>query len=184
MRSLTPELIKKAVSEFVPDLEQEIISKVSRLNMEDSDSAVSLNTKFAADENSFTFVYGGIEMFYGGLEAYLGNPNANILWAMEQEHANSVYAQREFMCWGVFKSEHMTAALVEWNYVVNFGGQVAKEEGKREEGHNGWSLDDYINRNGKNCVTLIPGPGQPIIATGTLVHMPVLIISMGNCTGE
>jgi hypothetical protein len=180
---LSPELIKKAVNDYLPDLEQEIIGGVSRLNTCVQKTALALNTKFTADENSFTFVYGGIETFYGGLQAHLGNPNAKILWAMEQEHASSVYAHRSFMCWGVFKSEHTTTALVEWNYVTNVGGQLARELGKREEGHDGWSLDEYISRNGNNCVLILTGTGQPVL-TGKLVHTPVLVSSMGNCAGD
>jgi hypothetical protein len=125
MKSLSPEAIAAGMIAAVPAAAAEMYHGVVALNEVEEADPVQLNGKFAADADSFSFVYGGIDIYHGGLEGYIGNPSPNIMEALEQEHANSQYANLLFQCWGVFLSEHRTTARVEWMYVA---------EGRAKEG--------------------------------------------------
>jgi hypothetical protein len=82
---------------------------------------------------------------------------------MEREHMYSPFAAVGFKCWGVFKSNHKTTAKYEWQYVCN---NESKQVGKRDEGHDGWSLADFIERFGEDCVE-IHAPVQ-VLGTGSI----------------
>ena len=79
-----------------------------------------LNEKFAADEKTFTFRYGGMEDYHSGLEGMIGNPDPRVAEAVEWEHTQSMESSKEFSCW--WKGN--TTAKTEYNYVVILAGGI------------------------------------------------------------
>ena len=50
----------------------------------------SLHQKFAAAGDSFTFKYGTVSEFFAGLEGMIGSPSADVMRAMERDHASNL----------------------------------------------------------------------------------------------
>jgi hypothetical protein len=151
IKSLQLGQLSGAVHAAVPEIIRSLACAVFELNQQEHADSAALHSKFAADEDGFTYVYGSMKMFQAGLEGYVGPPNPDIRSAMEQEHLNSAFATVGFQCWGVFHSEQKTTAKVQWEYIVN---SPAKQDGKREEGYDGWKLQHFIERNGQGCVAI------------------------------
>jgi hypothetical protein len=163
IKSLQSGQVSGAVHAAVPEIIRSLERAVFELNQQEHADSVALHSKFAADKHGFTYVYGSMKMFQAGLEGYVGPPNPDIRSAMEREHLNSAFSTLGFQCWGVFHSEKKTTAKVQWEYIVN---GPAKQDGKREEGYDGWKLQHFIVRNGKGCVA---------------IHAPVKVMGIPGC---
>ena len=70
-------------------LKTELKQAVAQLRQTAEVDASKLNEKFATDGNSFTFTYGGMELYHGGLEGMIGNPDPRVAEQMEWEHRRS-----------------------------------------------------------------------------------------------
>ena len=79
--------------------------------------------------------------------------------AMKYEHCDSPYATEGFQNWNVYKDGSATSARQEWEYVVD---SVAKENGGREKGRDGWTLQDYMDWHGEGCVTVCSGAARRV----------------------
>jgi hypothetical protein len=174
IRQLTEDQIRAVLEdpETVQELSREIIVGIEELKQQDEVDANKMNAKFVAEGNGFTYVYGGMDVYHGGLEGYIGNPDPDIMRAMEYEHTNSPYADHRFKCWGVFGSDHKTTANTEWAYIRH---QNAKQEGSREKGRDGWSLNDFMTNNSEDCVMI-----KSTKLIGKLMYKPVIATNEGG----
>ena len=141
IKGLSDEMIAAAVDEAAAQMKTELQSAVAILRKIKEVDAQVLNEKFAADNDTFTFRYGGMEQYHGGLEGMIGNPDPRLAKAVEWEHTKSNESGKMFKCW--WKGE--TSALVEYEYVANL---PAKEEdtknGRREKGRDSWMLKHFM----------------------------------------
>jgi hypothetical protein len=144
IKGLSEEAIDAAVDAALAPMKEQLKNSVKELSSEDQVDAKKLSEKFSADPSTFEFSYGSIEDYHGGLEQMIGNPSADFAAKMLWEHTASPYARSGFECWGVFDSDHKTTAKSEWHYVVD---EAAQENGGREEGRDGWRIQDFINNN-------------------------------------
>jgi hypothetical protein len=144
IKALSTEAIEAAVDATVSKIKGELREAVAMLRQTNDVDARLLNEKFAADEKTFTFRYGGMEDYHAGLEGMIGNPDPRVAEAVEWEHTQSTESSKEFSCW--WKGN--TTAKTEYNYVVSL---AAKEEdttnGRREEGRDGWTLERFMCEN-------------------------------------
>ena len=144
IKALSTEAIEAAVDAAASKIKGKLREAVAMLRQTNDVDARLLNEKFAADEKTFTFRYGGMEDYHSGLEGMIGNPDPRVAEAVEWEHTQSMESSKEFSCW--WKGN--TTAKTEYNYVVSL---AAKEEdttnGRREEGRDGWTLERFMCEN-------------------------------------
>ena len=105
---------------------------------DDDAKARELHLRFAASPGCFTFQFGDVSRFFGGLEGLIGSPSADILSAMEREHASD----EPFSSHNV----HDTTPRREFEYVMS--GRAGEIEGREAEathhGKDGWRLRDFV----------------------------------------
>ena len=144
IKNLSDEMIATAVDAAAVRMKAELKDAVAALRKTKEVNAHVLNEKFAADKDTFTFRYGGMEEYHGGLEGMIGNPDPRVAEAVEWEHMKSSESTKVFECW--WKGE--TSALAEYDYVAN---QPATEEdtknGRREMGRDSWTLKTFMQEN-------------------------------------
>jgi len=111
-----------------------------------------LHKKFEASGNTFTFAYGPTTEFYGGLEALVGCPSADVMAAMELDHASDeLFEAQNADKW------RSTTPRAEWVYVVD--GVAGEAVGFLAEGRErapshvadktdraGWKLQDFASQ--------------------------------------
>ena len=83
-------------------------------------------------------------MYHAGLEGLIGLPSPDIVGKMLWEHTQSWYASISFDCWYIPGG---TTAAREYSYVDGSATETSCQNGLRDEGHNGWSIRDIMERN-------------------------------------
>jgi hypothetical protein len=150
IKALSTEAIDAAVDAAASRIKGELREAVATLRQTIDVDARVLNEKFAADEKTFTFRYGGMEDYHAGLEGMIGNPDPRVAETVEWEHTQSLESSQEFSCWW----KGTTTAKTEYDYVVSL---AAKEEdtknGRREEGRDGWMLERFMRENNELITT-------------------------------
>jgi hypothetical protein len=82
VKSLSEEQLKKAISNALPALQTKLAKDHQKLKNQEHVDATALNDKFSAAEGSFTFTYGGMDMYHAGLyhTRYSTPFNAHLLY--------------------------------------------------------------------------------------------------------
>jgi hypothetical protein len=156
VKSLNNDDIEEAVESAAVKLKQMLKDEVKKLKQQRECSATKLNSKFQAEGRGFTLGFGSMKTFDGGLEAYIGTPSPNIEEEMEHEHTCGEWSHEEFTLWGGYK----TTAAKEWEYVGSEQGapewcdKKVNDGRVREKGRNGWKLEGFLVRYGRNSVAI------------------------------
>jgi hypothetical protein len=142
IKSLSQEKVKEAVANALPALQAGLMRGHGELKKQEHVDATALNGKFSAAEGSFTFTYGGMDMYHAGLEGLIGLPAPDIERKMEWEHTESWYAQEAFDCWYI---DGGTTAKTEYDYVNSPAIEASCMNGLRDAKHDGWTLQHFMD---------------------------------------
>jgi hypothetical protein len=156
-------MIDNAVAAAAVQMKAELKDAVATLQKTKEVDAHLLNEKFAADKDTFTFRYGGMEEYHGGLEGMIGNPDPRVAEAVTWEHTKSNESTKSFTCW--WKGE--TSALVEYDYVANLPAtEEDTNNGRREKGRDSWTLSRFMEEN------------HELITTAALQKVEVIVLRL------
>ena len=150
-KQLNSQHVQAAFDRAAPAMRSGLCESHHKLRSQVDLDAVALNDKFSAAKDSFTFTYGGMDLYHGGLEALVGLPNPDIETAMLWEHTESWYAKEKFDCWYVSGG---TSAKAEYECLLGKVTAHECENGLRHAGHDGLTTGDIMTRNGKNSVMI------------------------------
>merc|ERR1719158_424777 len=152
-KQLTIDQLVEAFTNAIPVIQRQLCEDHAKLQVQVDVDAAALNDKFSAAKDSFTYTYGGMDLYHGGLESLVGLPNPDIETAMVWEHTESWYATADFQCWYIPDG---TTAKTEYECVA--AGRVTAEQcknGLRHAGHDGWTMEDVMMKHGKNTVMIL-----------------------------
>ena len=144
IKSLSQEKVKAAVANALPALQDGLMRGHGELKKQEHVDATALNNKFSAAEGSFTFKYGGMDMYHAGLEGLIGLPAPDIERKMEWEHTESWYAQETFDCSYI---DGGTTANTEYDYVNSPAIEASCRNGLRDANHSCWTLQHFMDDN-------------------------------------
>jgi Leucine-rich repeat (LRR) protein len=145
VRQMSADYLKSSLDNANVALKRCLLRGQRKLHEQEYMDAKELHGKFSAAPDSFTFTYGGMDVYHAGLEGLIGPPTPDIEKKMKWEHTESWYASTPFACWYLLEA---TTAREEYAYVNRPALEtMTVGNGLRDEGHPSWTLQHFMEAN-------------------------------------